>query len=265
MRLIFRPPNDPSSTPSTGAREASDLGLEVDPLDAYDEVRPSPEGRPWVIVDMIASIDGATAVAGRSGGLGGAADKAVFRALRAVPDVVLVGAATARIENYGALALDDEVRARREARGQAPVPRLALVSGTADLDPDAPMFAEAGQRPIVLTTEASRAAHAERFAGRAELVAAGTDAVDLAVGLALLHEAGADVVLVEGGPSLNGQLVEAGLVDEWCQSIAPLLVAGDSTRVAHGGASPAGVEPTRLALHRLLEQDGYLFGTWRRT
>lgn len=263
MRLLFRPPTGLSGTPATGPRQAPDQGFDVDPLDAYDEPRPSPEGRPWMIVDMIASIDGATAVAGRSGGLGGAADKAVFRALRAVPDVVLVGAATARIENYGAVELDDEVRTRREARGQAPVPRLALVSGRMDLDPDSPLFTEAAEAPIVLTTEAMEATNAERFDGRAELVSAGTDSVDMASALARLHDAGARIVLVEGGPSLNGQLVAAGLVDEWCQSLAPLLVAGDSARVAHGRAVD-GAEPERMALHRLLEQDGYLFGTWRR-
>jgi riboflavin biosynthesis pyrimidine reductase len=69
------------------------------------------------------------------------------------------------------------------------------------------------------------------------------------------------VVLAEGGPHLNGQLVAAGLVDEWCQSVAPMLVAGDSARVAHG---PDPAAPVRLVLHRLLEQDGDLFLTYRR-
>lgn len=263
MRLLFRSPATAVDDPLWGPPHGPDLGSEVDPLDAYDEPRSAHDGRPWVVVDMIASIDGATAVAGRSGGLGGAADKAVFRALRAVPDVVMVGAATARVESYGAVRLDDEVRGRRQARGQTPVPRLALVSGRMDLDPGSPMFTDAAEAPIVLTTESMRAANAERFAGRAQLVAAGADRVDMATALARLHDLGARVVLVEGGPTLNGQLVAAGLVDEWCQSLAPLLVAGASARVAHGEVESAG-EPEVMALHRLLEQDGYLFGTWRR-
>ncbi len=257
MRLLFRPPDDLAN----GAGEGLAPGAEVEALDAYDEPRAAHDGRPWVIVDMIASIDGATAVAGRSGGLGGPADKAVFRALRAVPDVVLVGAATARIENYGPVRLDDEVRARRVARGQAPAPRLALVTGRMDLDHEAPMFTEADTPPLVFTTEAACAEHAPRFEGRAEVVVAGVDSVDLAGAMAALGARGVQTVLVEGGPSLNGQLVAAGLVDEWCQSMAPLLVAGESARVAHG---PEGARPERLELHRLLEQDGYLFGTWRR-
>ena len=50
---------------------------------------------------MVATVDGATAVDGRSGGLGGPADKGVFGAIRAVADVILVGAGTVRAERYG--------------------------------------------------------------------------------------------------------------------------------------------------------------------
>jgi riboflavin biosynthesis pyrimidine reductase len=252
VRQLFPSPADPSDTPSDDAQ--------VDPLEVYDEVREAPEGRPWVIVDMVSSVDGATAVAGRSGGLGGPGDKAVFRALRAVPDVILVGAATARVERYGPVRLDDEVRARRVARGQSSLPRLALVSGRLDLDPDAVMFTEAAETPLVFTTERA-AEQGGRFEGRAELVALGPTSVDLTKAVAELDRRGAQVVLAEGGPHLNGQLVAAGLVDEWCQSVAPMLVAGDSARVAHG-TDPAA--PVRLVLHRLLEQDGYLFLTYRR-
>src|SRR4051794_37753697 len=56
---------------------------DVDPLDCYGrDARPSPGDRPWVLLGMIASADGSTAVDGRSGKLGGAADKAVFAAVR---------------------------------------------------------------------------------------------------------------------------------------------------------------------------------------
>lgn len=253
MRLLFPPADEPGRT------------TEVDPLDAYDEPRPAPPGRPWVSVDMVSSIDGATAVEGRSGGLGGPADKLVFRALRAVPDVVLVGAATARIERYGPVRLDEAVQARRVARGQRALPRLALVSARVDLDHDAELFATEGfapeDRPIVLTTHTGASDHAARFAGRAELIGIGEGQVDLAAALGALRDRGALVVLAEGGPSINGQLVAAGLVDEWCQSVAPLLVAGDSARTAHG---PSPEVPQAMVLHRLLESDGELFATWRR-
>ena len=65
-----------------------------------DVSRPAVDGRPWVGLSMIASLDGATAVSGLSGGLGNDNDRAVFSLLRSVADVILVGAATAEAEGY---------------------------------------------------------------------------------------------------------------------------------------------------------------------
>src|SRR5205823_3118949 len=56
---------------------------------------------PWLLVNMISTVDGATAIAGKSGGLGGPADKRVFAAIRSLADFILVGAGTVRAENYG--------------------------------------------------------------------------------------------------------------------------------------------------------------------
>ena len=61
--------------------------------------------------------------------------------------------------------------------------------------------------------------------------------------------------MAEGGPSLNGALVAAGLVDELCLTVSPHLVAGTSARVAHGAVSAL----SRLALAHVLEEDGWLF------
>lgn len=72
----------------------------VDPLEVYRDL-PVAEGRPAVRLTMIAAVDGATAVDGLSGGLGGPADRRVFAALRSLADVVLVAAGTVRAETYG--------------------------------------------------------------------------------------------------------------------------------------------------------------------
>ena len=249
MRQIFPVPVPPAEA------------LDVDPLDAYDQARPIPEGRPWVVVDMVASVDGATAVDGRSGGLGGPGDKAVFRALRATADVVLVGASTAKAEDYGPVSADEEVRARREAQGRAPRARLAVVTGRLSLDPGAKLFAGVEEPPFVITTQRAADGRGRAFEGLCELIVAGDDALDLTMALTALGATGAGVVLCEGGPHLNGELLAAGLVDEWCQTIAPLLAAGGSARAAVGEDLD---EPMALRLHRLLEQDAFLFGTWRR-
>src|SRR5215212_2312532 len=63
----------------------------------------SPGGRPFVVANMIASLDGRITVDGRAGGLANRADYEMFHALRAAADAVLVGAGTIRAEGYGAM------------------------------------------------------------------------------------------------------------------------------------------------------------------
>jgi riboflavin biosynthesis pyrimidine reductase len=236
---------------------------DVEPGARYGaDPRPPHPTRPWVTVNMIASVDGATAVDGRSGGLGGSGDKAVFRALRALPDVIVVGASTVRAEGYGPPRPSEEVRASRTARGQNSAPRLVVISGRADLDPDLGLFADAEQPPLVFTGTAARPEHLAALDARAELVVGPGPEVDLVAVLADLHRRGSTEVLCEGGPSLNAQVVALDLVDEWCLSVAPWLAAGTSSRAAQG-ATPAA--PRALTLHRVLsDDDGYLFVTYRR-
>ena len=233
----------------------------VDDVDALvaAEVRPARPDRPWLLVNMVASLDGAIAVDGRSGSLGGPADKAMFAALRGIADVILVGAGTVRAEGYGPPRPSEAVRAARRARGQAEVPRLAVVSRSLDLDPTAPCFAEANAPPCVVTCGAAPADRRSDLAAVATVVAVGDVEVDLAAALARLAADGAGVVLCEGGPSLNGDLAAAGLIDEWDLTVSPLLVGGTSARAVHGPALP---DPSRFALDRLLEADGLLLGRW---
>jgi riboflavin biosynthesis pyrimidine reductase len=176
----------------------------IAPLDAYADLPPA-EGRPAVRLNMIASVDGATAVDGTSGGLGGPADRRVYLALRALADVVLVAAGTVRAEGYGPPALPDELAAARRRAGRGPGPRIAVVTRSLDLDWDADLFVRADPRarPIVLTTSDAPAAGRAPAERVAQVLAAGEGSVDLGGALAALGEGGARSVLAEGGPSLN--------------------------------------------------------------
>ena len=209
--------------------------VDADPVElVMAEDRPLPDHRPWVAVNMVASIDGAIAVAGRSGGLSSPADKAMFHALRQFPDVIVAGAGTVRTENYGPVQLDADTQARRVARGQQPIPRLAVVSGRAQLDPTSRLFSDPTQRPIVLTTEIAPRDAVAALGDVADIICAGTERVDLRDAFTQLRSLGMSTLLCEGGPTLNDQLLAEDLVDEWCQTIAPLLTGGDAMRGAHG-------------------------------
>jgi riboflavin biosynthesis pyrimidine reductase len=214
----------------------------VDPVAVYSDL-PEARGRPAVRLNMIASVDGATTVAGVSGGLGGPADQRVFAVLRSLADAVLVAAGTARAEGYG------------------PSPLLiAVVSRSCVLDWQAPFFTAAPVRPVVVTVADAPADNRARAAEVADVVIAGAESVDMRRAVDALGERNARSVLAEGGPSLNGQLAAAGLLDELCLSLSPALVGGDSKRILSG---PELAVPARCELRSVCEEDGYLFLRYR--
>ncbi len=236
----------------------------VDPVGLYAADQRSPQAdRPWVMVNMIASIDGATAVSDRSGGLGGPADRMVFRALREVPDAILVGASTVRTEGYGPVRLDEEAVGRRRARGQTDVPRLVIVSGSLELDTTTALFADSTAPPIVVTSATADEVRRRELEKVAEVITAGSTRVSMQEMLGRLLTMGLHTVLCEGGPDLNAQLVASDLVDEWCQTFSPLLVGGDASRAAKGDVMHAD-GPARFRLRRLLEDDDMLLADYVR-
>jgi len=209
-------------------------------------------GRPWVLINMVASVDGATTVEGRSSGLGDDDDLAMFKALRAVPDVILVGAGTARAENYGPVQLDGERLERRRALGKEDLPRLAVVTGRLDLDPKARLFSRPETPTIVITGPAADPDRRRALEAVAEVVVL----EDLSVEAVIAHLGEAESILCEGGPGLNSQLAAAGLIDEVNLTVAPVMVGGVSKRIVEG----VPVEPPLvLDLDRILAGGRSLF------
>ena len=229
---------------------------EVDVAAAYAIPPDAGRDRPFVRCNMISSLDGAIAVNGRSGKLGGPADRRLFQVLRSLVDVVLVGAGTARAEGYGPVRVSEKLRERRRQRGQSAVPPIAVVTRSANLDWSSPLFTEAEARPIIVTTSDCDKGEWSRGEKVADFVVAGESRVDPRLALDHLHRAGYRSVLLEGGPGLNADVVRAGLLDELCLTVSPRLVGGPGPRVLAG---PELVSPLELDGLHLLEEDGFLF------
>lgn len=213
-----------------------------------------------VRANMVQSLDGRATIEGRVGALTGPADQRVLSTLRQLADVVLVGAGTIRAEGYGPLHDPAWARARAEA-GQAPAPRLAIVSNSGYLPADSPALgdlADPATQPILIVPDG---ADVTALAGRVDVMRSGSGAVDLDAALTHLRGRGLTRVLCEGGPQLLADLVGAELVDELCLTLAPVHVGAEEAEEHATGSSRAAVSPTPVAfaLADLWSDDGYVF------
>lgn len=240
-----------------------DSGAFVDVLSAItsEDRTPRDSRSPWVYINMVSSLDGATALDGVSGGLGGPGDKEVFSALRAQADIIIAGAETVRAESYRAPQTPPKVQSARVARGQTARPLIVVVSGSASLNGNIPLFDDPTYVPMLVTGTAASASRLRALETKMDIVRQNNDRVDLSEMLQMLAAQGHKRCLVEGGPSLNGQFISDDLVDEWNMTLSPVLASGSSSRPAHGSAAAEG---HRVDLVRLWEAEGLLFGRWIR-
>jgi riboflavin-specific deaminase-like protein len=215
---------------------------------------------PYVVANMVATVDGRATLRGRTKELSNEADRELFHALREQVDAVMVGPATIGIEGYGPLMRDEARRERRVTRGLAPVPLAVTASRSLELPVDAPLFKDPSSRIVVLAgsegepPEAAAEMIVERVPGPDKRT------IDFLAGLERLRERyGVRTVLLEGGPTLLGAMVELGLVDELFLARAPLLVGGTEPSVLEGPPLP---RAPRVRLLRLLKAEEFLFARY---
>ncbi|MFI5046309.1 MAG: dihydrofolate reductase family protein [Acidimicrobiia bacterium] len=192
-----------------------------------------PDGRAFVRLNMISSVDGGSVIAGVSGGLGNVDDHAVFQALRDSADAVMVGLGTAVAEHYHPPTAEHL--------------RVYVIADVPDVSGNTALF-ESCAATIVLPEDAPAAPP-----GVPELRAGSGGMVDLA---GVATTLAGQVVVLEGGPSLAGVMVSLGLVDEFFVTLSPRVIAGGSARVVHGPDADAA--PWTLD-HGFVDDDGYLF------
>jgi riboflavin biosynthesis pyrimidine reductase len=205
---------------------------------------------------FVLSADGGAAVRGGSRGLQSPADQAVFTALRAVSDAVVVGAGTARTEGYGPVRVRPQGRQWRSTHDRSSGPALVLVSRSLELDPGDACFTGPA---VVITCAAADPVRRAALQDVTEVVVAGDDEVDLPAAVRALHERGLRRLLCEGGPTLLTALLTAGLVDELCLTTAPVLLGSAPSLLVQSLAAPLDLD----LVHLVDGEDGSLLTRWR--
>jgi riboflavin-specific deaminase-like protein len=222
-------------------------------------------GRPYVIMNMVSTVDGKSTLGQTAAGIGSKTDWLMMRQIRAAVDAIMVGAGTLRAEPVDPR-VDVPGVQERLRRGQPAQPVAVAVSGSLQLEPTHRFLVNGPTGTVILTTAAAPPDRAARLARYATIVTvdAGPDAmVDLEAGLRHLWSAfGVRWLLSEGGPSLNQRLLDAGLIDEVFWTIAPKLAGGRSHNLIDG-PQPTERIRARMELRSLHEQDGEMFVRYR--
>jgi riboflavin biosynthesis pyrimidine reductase len=252
----------PPGRPAGAQEVVGDLGLHEPP-------RSGDRRRPYVLLNMVSTLDGRATLSGRSGAISGAADHAMFRGLRTVVDGVMAGAGTVRTERYGPLVRDPGDRRARVGRGLSEQPLACVVTASMSLAAvDIPLLADPGSRVAIITSSpgslTGASAQIEYIRARGE--GAHDHELDLDTALTELQERlHIRTLLCEGGPHLNSELLTADLVDELFLSLAPKL-AGDPAdgepllRIVAGISFEPALE---LVLISALESESQLFLRYR--
>jgi riboflavin-specific deaminase-like protein len=254
--LITAPPDAPvrKLLPEPTAQLAAE--------DVYTDISfPTREARPYVLINMISSLDGKVAVSGKAGSLGSLVDRTVMRNLRACADAVLIGAGTLRAEKLTLTVPEDHTRAR-ESRGLKPQPLAVVATVSGDVPLQENLLGSSPENLLVFASSETPQEHLITLSSHASVEIVGGETskprprgrLDLGEALrALKKRYGVNVLLVEGGTALNHALVSSGLADELFLTVAPKLLGGErpgALSILEGPAlTPHKTKPKLISIH----------------
>jgi 2,5-diamino-6-(ribosylamino)-4(3H)-pyrimidinone 5'-phosphate reductase len=218
--------------------------------------------RPYVFLNIAMTADGKIDTFERRGAtISSPRDKERVDRLRAEADAVMVGGRTLLAENPKLTVRSADLRAAREARGLMPNPVKVGIASNADLKPDSDFLTVGPARIVIFTTTQTSKKQLEflRSCG-VDVFVHEAPRVDLTQTLHTLKEIGVNRLMVEGGATLNFELLRLGLVDELMAYVAPLVFGGESapTLAAGSGLVRSAAIPLKLVEVEAWEDGGVL-------
>jgi riboflavin biosynthesis pyrimidine reductase len=210
----------------------------------YGHLRmPLERARPHVISNFATTLDGVVSLNVKGHASGGdisgfsVQDRMVMGLLRAIADVVIVGAGTLNVDRHHVWTaenifpdLADEYRRLRATLGKSGPPLNVLVSGSGRVDLGLPMFAS-GEVPalIVTTTAGAKRLSKQRAPGSVEIRAVRSASAIRAGSIIeqVCQVSAGKLILVEGGPRLLGDFYAVRVLDEQFLTLAPQIAGRD--------------------------------------
>ena len=224
----------------------------------YQDLRyAKPVDRPFVACNMVTSLDGkVTADGTQPASLGSPFDRRTMGVIRSHFDAVLAGGNTIRLHPYY-LGVPSHLEPLRENKGLASQPLTVLLTRSGNLDASSSVFTKAPRPPIILTT-AEGAKHLPlAIHEQAHVEIMGNPDPHSIVAL-LSEKYGVQSLLLEGGPSVNYQFMEAMLLDELFLTLHPSLI-GKRTDLGLSVGDHVLTSPETIQLLSVHQQDNELF------
>jgi len=216
--------------------------------------------RPFTFINVAVTADGKMDTIERRGAaISSVWDKARVDRLRAEADAVMVGGRTLLDEDPKLTVRSDALRTERVANGLTPNPVKVGVVTRAELKPDSDFLNVGQARVVIFTTNQTSSIQIELLRSRGvDVFVHENPRVDLVKALGMLHELGVKRLMVEGGGTLNFELLRLGLVDELTMYVAPMIFGGESapTAAAGSGLARSAAVPLKLIGSEVHEDGG---------
>ncbi len=212
--------------------------------------------RPFVFINVAMTADGKIDTFARKGAaISSQRDKERVDKLRAESDAVMVGGRTLLDEDPKLTVKSEALREERIRRGLAPNPVKVGVVTNAELNSHSKFIHEGGGHVVIFTTHrTSKSQLASLRSQNVEVFVHEGERVDLENMLHTLKELGINRLMVEGGATLNFELIRLGLVDEVSAYMAPMIFGGEKAPTM---ASGSGLERGEAVPLKLIRVDGW--------
>src|SRR5580692_1786249 len=205
---------------------------------------PAPGERPYCIANFVSTLDGVVSfnLPGQSEGAqiskSNEEDRFIMGLLRASADAILVGSETLQAvgphgswlpESVYPAAKDLYQKYRTEVLRKLEYPLVVIVTGTGGLDLTSAVFHTPRTRVLILTTEQGKRrlsqSGSEVLASvEVEVLSKGAKRISpFAILQFLKREAGVELLLHEAGPTLFGEFLAGGFMDELFLTVAPQI------------------------------------------
>lgn len=218
--------------------------------------------RPFVFINVAMTADGKIDTFRRTGAaVSSPRDKERVDRLRAEADAVMVGGRTLLDEDPRLTVKSESLRRERIERGLAPNPIKVGIVGEANLRPESQFLSAGPAKIVIFTTRRTSKHHAsllESFG--VDVYVDDSEKVNLPRALETLKQMGVNRLMVEGGATLNFELLRLGLVDEVTAYVAPMIFGGANapTMVAGPGLERSDAIPLKLLSAEAWEDGGVL-------